>query len=194
MKMFMVVSVVACSVLLQGATPVNREQRDNAAQGQVHGASCVATSPVDREVCRLLRPLPLQCVIGANLIVDGKWFILDASEVDALEKLLAGSKPYVMPEEFDHVSLRPCSYTVILWGVDKGKVVALDSVNVSYPIDLFNSTAKNCLCCADHLEKEKRLLGQAVKRAATGKQKPIASRIDGKAPGFPMTSSVNLFQ
>jgi hypothetical protein len=112
----------------------------------------------------MLRSLPPRAIIGGNLIREENWYVLRASEINALNKVISG-EPYLNPPGTES-RIEPWAYDIILWGVDGTQVVPFDYIYISEKAKtLLSSRAQHVyLIGAPEDEPQHSILESMIKR------------------------------
>jgi hypothetical protein len=135
----------------------------------------------------VLRSLPPRAVIGANLIQGDKWYVLSASEIMAVRRLL-DRKPSSPSPSVIEMHLPPLDDRLVLWGIADRKVVPLEVLDVGDSLTLLyphNQRGKRGWYSMVGTAERECLL-KLYQRIDQGKEQPV---VQGKpAPACPKTS------
>jgi hypothetical protein len=121
----------------------------------------------------VLGSLPSGGVIGASLIRGDKWYVLSASEILAVRSLLKQER-FVPPKEMTFIQLPPRMNRLVLWGVAKGKPVALHVLAMDDSVTILSPCGKDTPGWYAVRDGEQRAcLQRLMKRIQAGKQQPV---------------------
>jgi hypothetical protein len=118
-----------------------------------------------------LGPLPSShTVLGANLVRDGKWYVLDAAEISAITESMS-AKPFTVPRGKE-VVMPATDSTIVLWGIKGQAMVPLDVVDMDGAAFFLSSDAKSANYSVAGTARTR--LRELIKRIREGKQRPVA--------------------
>ena len=133
----------------------------------VFSVSSIGNAELDKH----LSTLPHQSIICANLIRNGKWYILNSSELSVVKKSLLEKKRYRLPEGVDDAVFGPLNIRIVLWGVADGKLEPLDFIEMDENASLLYNKQGTLVIKNNEASKP---LRELMKRIKDGKEKPVA--------------------
>ena len=111
---------------------------------------------------------PTGNIVIGNLIVDGKWYVLSATEIQAIEKLQTGMRI----ENPDRIKLPPLNNKIIPWEVDGIELKSAGMFKIDDEANFLEST--NTGHVYEIIDENQKLLLQTLANVRDGARQPIA--------------------
>ncbi|HBO43767.1 MAG TPA: hypothetical protein DD670_07515 [Planctomycetaceae bacterium] len=123
------------------------------------------------------RILPSGTIIAANVVGNGRWYVVGATEIAAVRAILKQAK---RPDDYFFTPPFPLlpDYTIVLWGVVDGKVVPLRAIWIRRSVSYFHVLGKGGGNYLVPDGKQRETLRTLIRRIEEGKEEPVATRRD----------------
>jgi hypothetical protein len=155
-----------------------RTERDKEVFGELK-----KTSELDKlleEIQNVQRSLSSGSTVGANVVKDGRWYVLGASEILAVRTILKEAKRQYDSGPFP-AQYRLPEYSIVLWGVADGRVVPLQVLWVNRSVSRFELFGEKAGSYLVRDGKERETLRTLIDRIREGREQPVA-KVNGKGP------------